>query len=35
VGSIFSVTEALVAERPEKKPAMPAPHGGGMGDMDF
>jgi len=28
-------TEAMVAEKPEKKAPMPAPHGGGMGDMDF
>jgi len=25
----------MVAEKPEKKAAAPAPHGGGMGDMDF
>jgi chaperonin GroEL len=28
-------TEAMVAERPEKKPAPGMPPGGGMGDMDF
>ena len=27
--------QAMVAERPEKKPAPAAPGGGGMGDMDF
>jgi chaperonin GroEL len=35
VAGLLITTEAMVAERPEKKPAMPAPHGGGMGDMDF
>ncbi|HLJ65491.1 MAG TPA: chaperonin GroEL [Stellaceae bacterium] len=35
VAGLLVTTEAMVAERPEKKPAMPAPHGGGMGDMDF
>ncbi len=36
VASLMITTEAMVAERPEKKkePAMP-PGGGGMGDMDF
>src|ERR1700758_1355561 len=35
VAGLLITTEAMVAEKPEKKPAMPAPHGGGMGDMDF
>ena len=35
VAGLLVTTEAMVAERPEKKaPAMP-PGGGGMGDMDF
>jgi chaperonin GroEL len=34
VASLLITTEAMVAERPEKKPAA-APAGGGMGDMDF
>ena len=35
IAALFLTTEALVAEKPEKGPAMPA--GGGMpgGDMDF
>ena len=35
IGALFLTTEAIVAEKPEKAPAMPA--GGGMpgGDMDF
>ncbi|MGO8914961.1 MAG: chaperonin GroEL [Stellaceae bacterium] len=35
VAGLLVTTEAMVAEKPEKKPSMPAPHGGGMGDMDF
>jgi chaperonin GroEL len=35
VAGLLVTTEAMVAEKPEKKPNMPAPHGGGMGDMDF
>jgi chaperonin GroEL len=37
VSGLLITTEAMVAEKPEKKPAMPAggPGGGGMGDMDF
>jgi chaperonin GroEL len=36
VAGLLITTEAMVAEKPEKKPTMPAmPHGGGMGDMDF
>ena len=35
VAGLLVTTEAMIAERPEKKgPAMP-PGGGGMGDMDF
>jgi chaperonin GroEL len=34
VAGLLVTTEAMVAERPEKKSAAPAPHGG-MGDMDF
>ncbi|MCC7280921.1 MAG: chaperonin GroEL [Acetobacteraceae bacterium] len=34
VASLLITTEAMVAERPEKK-APPAAPGGGMGDMDF
>jgi chaperonin GroEL len=35
VGGLLVTTEAMVAEKPEKKPAPAMPHGGGMGDMDF
>jgi chaperonin GroEL len=35
VAGLLVTTEAMVAERPEKKSAGPAQHGGGMGDMDF
>jgi chaperonin GroEL len=36
VAGLLITTEAMVAERPEKKQAMPAGGpGGGMGDMDF
>ena len=35
VASLLITTEAMVAERPKKEAAAPAPHGGGMGDMDF
>ena len=34
VGSLLITTEAMVAEKPEKK-AAPAMPGGGMGDMDY
>ncbi len=34
IGSLVLTTEAVVADKPEKKEAMPAP-GGGMPDMDF
>jgi chaperonin GroEL len=35
VAGLLLTTEAVVADRPEKKDAMPAMPGGGMGDMDF
>ncbi|HXQ52262.1 MAG TPA: chaperonin GroEL [Stellaceae bacterium] len=36
VAGLLVTTEAMVAEKPEKKaPAMPHDHGGGMGDMGF
>jgi chaperonin GroEL len=37
VAGLLITTEAMVAEIPEEKPAMPSPHGGmgGMGGMDF
>jgi chaperonin GroEL len=36
VAGLLITTEAMVAEKPEPKPAMPAmPPGGGMGGMDF
>jgi chaperonin GroEL len=35
VASLLITTEAMVAERPEKKAPPAAPGGGGMGDMDF
>ncbi|MCK6453521.1 MAG: chaperonin GroEL [Alphaproteobacteria bacterium] len=35
IAGLLITTEAMVAERPEKKPAAPMPGGGGMGDMDF
>jgi chaperonin GroEL len=35
VAGLLITTEAMVAERPEKKPAAPAGAPGGMGDMDF
>ena len=34
VGSLMVTTEAMVAEKPEKKPAPAMPHGGGMDGMD-
>ncbi|HEV7371323.1 MAG TPA: chaperonin GroEL, partial [Arenibaculum sp.] len=34
VAGLLITTEAMVAEKPEKK-AAPAMPGGGMGDMDF
>ena len=35
VAGLLITTEAMVAERAEKKSPAPAGHGGGMGDMDF
>ena len=35
IGSMFLTTEALVVELPEKKEAMPAMPGGGMGMGDY
>jgi chaperonin GroEL len=36
IAGLFLTTEALIAEKPEKAPAMPGGGmGGGMGDMDF
>ena len=36
VAGLLVTTEAMVAEMPKEKPAMPAmPPGGGMGGMDF
>jgi chaperonin GroEL len=35
VAGLLVTTEAMVAERPEPKPAPAMPHGGGMGGMDF
>jgi chaperonin GroEL len=35
VAGLLVTTEAMVAEKPEKKAAPAMPPGGGMGDMDF
>jgi chaperonin GroEL len=35
VAGLLITTEAMVAELPKEKPAMPPPGGGGMGGMDF
>jgi chaperonin GroEL len=35
VAGLLVTTEAMVAEKPERKPAPAMPPGGGMGDMDF
>jgi chaperonin GroEL len=35
VAGLLVTTEAMIAEKPEKKPAPAAPGGAGMGDMDF
>ncbi|HZB94312.1 MAG TPA: chaperonin GroEL, partial [Stellaceae bacterium] len=35
VAGLLVTTEAMVAEKPEKKPPPGMPPGGGMGDMDF
>ena len=34
IAALFITTEAVIADKPEKKPAMPA-GGPGGGDMDF
>ena len=34
IAALFLTTEAVIADKPEKAPAMPA-GGGGMGGMDF
>ncbi len=35
VSGLLLTTEAVIADKPEKKAAAPMPPGGGMGDMDF
>ena len=35
VAGLLVTTEAMIAEKPEKKAAPMHPGGGGMGDMDF
>ncbi|SDU80047.1 chaperonin GroEL [Microlunatus sagamiharensis] len=35
IASLFLTTEAVIADKPEKAPAMPAGGDGGMGGMDF
>jgi chaperonin GroEL len=35
VAGLLITTEAMVAEKPEKKAGPAMPPGGGMGDMDF
>jgi chaperonin GroEL len=35
VAGLLITTEAMIAEKPEKKPMPGMPPGGGMGDMDF
>jgi chaperonin GroEL len=35
VASLLVTTEAMVAELPKDKPAMPPMPGGGMGGMDY
>jgi len=35
VAGLLITTEAMVAEKPERKAAPAMPPGGGMGDMDF
>ncbi len=35
VAGLLVTTEAMIAEKPEKKAPMAGPPGGGMGDMDF
>jgi chaperonin GroEL len=35
IAALFLTTEAVIADKPEKAPAMPAGGDGGMGGMDF
>src|SRR5690606_17824924 len=35
IAALFLTTEAVIADKPEKTPAMPAGADGGMGGMDF
>ncbi|PZU41851.1 MAG: molecular chaperone GroEL, partial [Arsenicicoccus sp.] len=35
IAALFLTTEAVIADKPEKAPAMPAGADGGMGGMDF
>jgi chaperonin GroEL len=35
IAALFLTTEAVVADKPEKQPAMPGGGDGGMGGMDF
>ena len=35
IAALFLTTEAVIADKPEDKPAMPAMPDGGMGGMDF
>ncbi|MDT8267846.1 TCP-1/cpn60 chaperonin family protein, partial [Roseomonas sp. DSM 102946] len=35
VAALLITTEAMIAEKPEKKAPVGGPPGGGMGDMDF
>jgi chaperonin GroEL len=35
IAALFLTTEAVVADKPEKQPAMPGGDAGGMGGMDF
>ena len=35
IAALFLTTEAVIADKPEEKPAMPAMPDGGMGGMDF
>ena len=35
IAALFLTTEAVVADKPEKAPAMPGGDMGGMGGMDF
>ena len=35
IAALFLTTEAVIADKPEDKPAMPAMPDGGMGGMDL